>query len=147
MTDFQKFKKSVKLGLIAGGVSFGVSLVSFLLSLILPFMALVGILGLVVAVILVPCEIWIYFGHKKTFCQCGHRYDFESEVSYSEIETYITPDRKKMITRIEFECSCGLCGEERTFIKKYTAASIDDKGKETHTNVAREIEKMFKYKI
>ena len=142
MTDFQKFKNKNRIGIIVGAVLLAVGLVVCLLG--------GGILGIVLALfgaLALYGTLWTLFEHRNTFCVCGHRFDYETEVAYEEVDKYITPDRKKEITRIEFECSCGECGEEKTFVKKFTSASIDKNGREVRTNVSREIKKLFVYKI
>lgn len=145
MTDFQRFKAYCKKIAIIGAIALGIGVVLGVLALLLDFgwLFIVAAIPTLFGIVALPISVWFRVEHKDAFCKCGHQYDFNSEVGYEEIDNYVTSDGTKRYRRIEFECRCGVCGESKTFTKKFVDAQIEKSGKITQKNVKKDIKNLF----
>ena len=141
MTDFQRFKAYCKKFAIIGA-AIGVASIVMLLFGMLLLPALLGF----AAIVLLIGSLMFYRSGKKTFCKCGHHYDYETEVAWSQLDSYVSNDSQQRLSRIEFECYCGQCGEKSSFIEKFQTASVDKNGNVRYTNIKESAKKFFVFK-
>ena len=123
-------EKALKKNLIESLVCFIIGLVLAIVVLFVPLEEDLQIISLIAGIVAFVCfVIAIMFlaidrpKIKRNYCKnCGEKYDYESDVSWSKISE--DNDGKKIVATVEFECECGNCGEEVSFIKKFTTAEV-----------------------
>ena len=80
---------------------------------------------------------------KRSYCpECGEKYDYNDDVEYvvsEEIEKNTSIEAV-----VDFECTCGNCGNSTEFTEKFTIASIDKNGNVVYKNLGTEAKKYFK---
>lgn len=77
-----------------------------------------------------------------SFCpNCGKKYDYETDISWEELERNST--EKSVKAKVEFECSCSNCGHVNEFTKEFTVATLDPNGNIKHHNISSLARKYF----
>ena len=92
---------------------------------------------------------------KEKFCSsCKQQYDFDNDVAYTTISTEskrLNPKRdphKRQIktiisSKIKFDCTCGNCGQSKSYTKKMPSTYFYDDGTFEDINLREEIENRY----
>lgn len=123
-------EKALKNNLIESLVCFIIGLVLAIVVLFAPLeedLQIISLIAGIVAFVFFITSIMFLVSErpkiKRNYCKnCGEKYDYESDVSWSEISE--DNNGKKIVSTVEFECECGNCGEEVSFTKKFTTAEV-----------------------
>ncbi len=79
---------------------------------------------------------------KRSYCpNCGAKYDYNDDVEYQVSEEI--QKQASIEAVVEFECTCGNCGNTTEFTEKFTIASIDKNGNVVYKNLGIEAKKYF----
>ena len=77
-----------------------------------------------------------------SFCSnCGKKYDYETDISWEELERNSTD--KNVKAKVGFECTCSNCGTVHEFTKEFTIATLDPNGNIKHHNISSLARKYF----
>ena len=95
------------------------------------------ILGLIFAITFVLGGVYVYLDGKKainrSYClDCKTKYDFNKDINWEEVERVEKNDR--VISKVEFECTCPKCGVIQEFSQNFTVSHYDKKKGEWREN-------------
>ena len=81
---------------------------------------------------------------KRLFCEnCGEKFDYENDVEWEVVEEISEGNSRTAV--VEFTCTCGKCGDTKSFTKKFKVASYDSqKGTWRQQNLNTLCRKHFK---
>ena len=94
---------------------------------------------------------------KEKFCSsCKEQYDFENEVAYTELSRNVkrfkynpNSDRKQVAERltykIRFDCTCGKCGNKKSYVKKFNGGCSYFDGDVELENAEDVIEQWYRF--
>lgn len=92
-----------------------------LLSLLGYFLVFVGVLMVLLSPILIPKDI---IRIKRAHCSnCGCKFNYNEDIEWEEGGREET--NNKVISIVDFNCECSICGETKSFSKKFTIATVN----------------------
>lgn len=101
-------------------------------------------LGIALIAGLIVCCVKASKKKKQTRCKkCKTAYNFDSDVTYTVFKQRV-PDRNGTNVRVQFNCKCGNCGEEATFIREFPDQRVQPDGKVASINYEEAIKEYFK---